>query len=69
MTDLEKAYAKRVYKSIFGEDITPGQPDISDDVFLTELYAKWGLGPKRKFRDEEKVYIAGIEETAESEVI
>lgn len=66
LADTEKAYAKRVYDAIFEEEVTPGQPDVSPDVFGKESYAKWGLGPMREFSDQEKVYIDKIEETAEN---
>ena len=65
LTGPEKDYAKRRYDFIY--DNTNDQQDfeLNPQVFFSPLYRKWGLGDRREFLLEEKIYLSRIDETAQ----
>ena len=70
LTKEEEAYAVRMFDLINSPDFydeKPAEEDIIQDpsVFESALYRKWGLGPKRIFSYEEKLYIGKIKEISE----
>jgi len=65
----QKAYASRmyeylitIYRELGGEKITDKDIVIPEEMFETQLYRTWGLGPKREFSLEEKYYIMNLQQ-------
>ena len=61
----EKAFAKRIYKmmvKVKKQDESANLEDIVIDInmFDPDLYSKWGLGDKKGFSLEEKLYLFGL---------
>jgi len=64
LTDQEKAFAVRMYDYIYDRQRDQEPPEPADEIFQSDLYAKWGLGPMREFCPAEQIYIAGLQEMA-----
>ena len=60
LTDEEKACAKRIFDLIYYHQEKDSDIAIDRNIFDSDLYKKWGLGPKREFSIEEQIYIMGL---------
>lgn len=68
LTEEERAYASRMrvnFNSVLthlGSGISKEDIIIPDMIYETELYRKWGLGPKRDFSLQELYYIMNLQQ-------
>lgn len=65
LTGQEKDYAKRMFDYIYDHPNDQADIELEDDLFRMPLYRKWGLGERRDFSLEEKIYLSSIEKTAQ----
>lgn len=65
LTKQEKGFAKRIYEmmvKVKRQDESVNLEDMVIDInmFEPDLYRKWGLGDKKEFSLEEKMYLMGL---------
>lgn len=65
LDDKEKAYAKRMFDYIYAQVNDDQDVELDGRIYYTPVYRKWGLGPEREFSLEEKLFLVGLDETAQ----